>query len=247
MATLSDIITPSNLVTLSDAQTLTNKTLSTGSVWSGNAISVANGGTGATSLAANNVVLGNGTSAVQVVAPGTNGNVLTSNGTTWQSTTPPAAFSTSADNTFTGTQTFAGTSAKLAVVLSDAAEVVTVSSTAASGTINFDITTQPVLWFTLDATGNWTVNFRASSGTSLNTALATGQSVTAAFLVQQGSTAYFNSAVQIDGTTFGVTTRWQGGTAPSSGNTNGIDVYTYTIIKTGSGFYNVLASQTRFA
>jgi hypothetical protein len=46
---------------------------------------VANGGTGATSLTANNVILGNGTSAVQVVAPGTTGNVLTSNGTTWTS------------------------------------------------------------------------------------------------------------------------------------------------------------------
>ena len=46
---------------------------------------VANGGTGATTLTANNVVLGNGTSAVQFVAPGTSGNVLTSNGTTWTS------------------------------------------------------------------------------------------------------------------------------------------------------------------
>lgn len=46
---------------------------------------VANGGTGAATLTANNVLLGNGTSALQVVAPGTNGNVLTSNGTTWTS------------------------------------------------------------------------------------------------------------------------------------------------------------------
>jgi hypothetical protein len=52
---------------------------------------VANGGTGATSLTANNVILGNGTSAVQAVAPGTSGNVLTSNGTTWQSTAPAAS------------------------------------------------------------------------------------------------------------------------------------------------------------
>tara|TARA_R110001599_G_scaffold149602_3_gene333500 strand:+ start:11681 stop:12589 length:909 start_codon:yes stop_codon:yes gene_type:complete len=52
---------------------------------------VANGGTGATALTANNVVLGNGTSAVQVVAPGTSGNLLTSNGTTWQSTAPAAS------------------------------------------------------------------------------------------------------------------------------------------------------------
>jgi len=56
--------------------------------YSGTALPVANGGTGATSLTANNVILGNGTSAVQVVAPGTTGNVLTSNGTTWASTAP---------------------------------------------------------------------------------------------------------------------------------------------------------------
>lgn len=51
---------------------------------------IANGGTGAATLTLNNVLLGNGTSALQAVAPGTNGNVLTSNGTTWQSTTPAA-------------------------------------------------------------------------------------------------------------------------------------------------------------
>jgi hypothetical protein len=57
----------------------------------GTAVTVAQGGTGATSLTANNVLLGNGTSAVQVVAPGTNGNVLTSNGTTWTSAAAPTA------------------------------------------------------------------------------------------------------------------------------------------------------------
>jgi hypothetical protein len=206
---------------------------------------VANGGTGATTLTANNVLLGNGTSAVQVVAPGTSGNVLTSNGTTWASSTPAAGFSTSVDNTFTGTQTFSGTSAKLAIVLNDAAEVATVSATAATGTIAYDITTQSVLFYTSNASANWTVNFRASSGTSLNTALATGQSVTVAFLVTQGSTAYYNSAVQVDGTTSGVTTRWLGG-APAAGNASGIDSYRYLIIKTGSATYTVLASVTQF-
>ena len=52
----------------------------------------ANGGTGATSLAANNVILGNGTSAVQVVAPGTSGNVLKSNGSTWTSAAEAAGY-----------------------------------------------------------------------------------------------------------------------------------------------------------
>jgi len=64
---------------------------STGTITIAGTLVVANGGTGATSLAANNVVLGNGTSAVQVVAPSTSGNVLTSNGTTWQSTAPAAS------------------------------------------------------------------------------------------------------------------------------------------------------------
>ena len=59
--------------------------------YSGTALPVANGGTGSTSLTANNVLLGNGTSAVQVVAPGTTGNVLTSNGTTWTSAAPAAS------------------------------------------------------------------------------------------------------------------------------------------------------------
>lgn len=149
------------------------------------------------------------------------------------------------DQTFTGTQTFSGTSSKLAIVLNDAAEVATVSATAATGTINYDITTQSVLFYTSNASANWTVNFRASSGTSLNTALSTGQSVTVAFLVTQGATAYFNNAVQVDGTASGVTTRWLGG-APTAGNASGIDSYRYLIIKTGSATYTVLASVTQF-
>jgi len=182
-----------------------------------------------------------------LASSGANGNVLTSNGTTWASAALPAGFSTSADNTFSGTQTFSGTSAKLAVVLNDAAEVATVSATAATGTIAYDITTQSVLFYTTNASANWTVNFRASSGTTLNTALAIGQSVTAAFLVTQGATAYFNNVVQVDGATAGVTTRWQGGVAPSAGNPSGVDIYTYTIIKTANATFSVFAVQTRFA
>lgn len=158
------------------------------------------------------------------------------------------AFTTNnAANTFTGTQTFSGSSSVLAMVLNDAAETVTVSAIAATGTINYDVTTQSVLFYTSNASANWTVNLRASSGTSLNTALGVGQSVTVAFLVTQGSTAYFNNSVQVDGTTSGVTTRWQGGSAPATGNANSVDVYTYTVIKTANATFTVLASQTRFA
>ena len=152
---------------------------------------------------------------------------------------------TNTAQTFTATQTFSGTSSATAIVLNDAAEVATVSATAATGTINYDITTQSVLYYTSNASGNWTVNFRGSSGTSLNTLMSTGQSMTVAFLVTQGSTAYYNSAVQVDGTTSGVTTRWLGG-APTAGNASGIDSYRYLIIKTGSATFTVLASNTQF-
>lgn len=99
MANLSNIITPTNVLTASSTNTLTNKTINGANNTITNipvssatgTLGVANGGTGATSLTANNVLLGNGTSAVQVVAPGTAGNVLTSNGTTWTSAAAPAA------------------------------------------------------------------------------------------------------------------------------------------------------------
>ena len=150
----------------------------------------------------------------------------------------------SVDNTWTGTQTFAGSTSKLAEVLTNAGEVATVSATAATGTINYDVTTQSVLYYTTDASANWTVNFRGSSGTSLNTLMSTGQSITVAFLVTQGSTAYYNNAVTIDGSS--VTPKYQGGTAWSAGNASGVDAYVYTIVKTGSATFTVFASQTQF-
>lgn len=169
-------------------------------------------------------------------------------GTTWEVYSQvggAGGLTLAGDNTWTGTQTFTGTSSKLAMILSDAGETCTVSATAATGTINYDVTTQSVLYYTTNASANWTVNFRASSGTTLNTIMATGQSVTVAFLVTQGATAYFNSAVQVDGTTSGVTTRWIGG-APTAGNASGIDSYRYVIIKTAASTYTVLGSVTQF-
>jgi hypothetical protein len=155
---------------------------------------------------------------------------------------------TGAGITTDGTKlSLAGSTASVAAVLTNAAEIVTVSATAATGTINYNVTTQSVLYYTSTAGGNWTLNLRASSGTSMNTALATGQSVTVAFLVTQGVTPYYNNVVQVDGTTSGVTTKWQGGTAPTAGNASSVDVYTYTVVKTGSATFTVFASQTKFA
>jgi hypothetical protein len=137
-----------------------------------------------------------------------------------------------------------GSSSIAAAKLPNILETATVSATAATGTINYDVTTQSVLYYTSNASANWTVNIRASSGTSLNTLMAVNDTVTVVHMVTQGSTAYYNSALQIDGSS--VTPKWQGGTAPTSGNASGIDIYTYTVIKTASATFTVLASQTQF-
>lgn len=152
---------------------------------------------------------------------------------------------TAAANTFTAKQTFTGSTSVIASAFTNIVEPATVSATIATGTIQFDVTTQSVLYYTLNASANWTVNFRASSGTSLNTAMAVGDVITVAFLVTQGSPAFYNSAVTIDGSS--VVPKWQGGTAPTAGNASSIDAYTYTIVKTASATFTVFASQTKFA
>lgn len=114
----------------------------------------------------------------------------------------------------------------------------------ATGTINYDINQQSVLYYTSNASANWTINFRGDQFTKLDSEMSVGQSITVTHLVTQGSTAYYNSAVQVDGAS--VTPKYQGGTAWSAGNASGIDAYVYTIIKTGSATFTVLASQTQF-
>ena len=142
----------------------------------------------------------------------------------------------------------AGSTSSLAALLTNAGEPATVSATAATGTINYDVTTQSVIYYTSNAGANWTVNFRASSGTALAAAMTAGQAVTAVFAVTQGATAYYNSSITIGTATVNV--KYQGGTAWTAGNVSGIDIYTYAIVKTadaGNGTFTVFASQTKFA
>ena len=124
-------------------------------------------------------------------------------------------------------------------------EKITVSATAATGTINFDALTQGVMLYTTDASANWTLNIRGDSGTTLDSLMAVGESLTIAFIVKQGATARYASAHQIDGAS--VTPKWQGGSAPSSGNANSLDSYTYSVVKTGAATFTVFASVTPFA
>jgi len=126
-------------------------------------------------------------------------------------------------------------------------EPLTISATAATGTVAVDAA-NGTTYYTTNASANWIVNLRWNSTTTLDTKLATGEMTTASFLARQGSTAYYPTSIQVNGTTSGVTTRWQGSTgAPTSGNANSTDMYTFTVVKTGSATFDVFAAQTRFS
>lgn len=122
-------------------------------------------------------------------------------------------------------------------------EDVNVVASAATGTINFDVSTASVWYYTSNATANHTLNFRYSSGVSLNTALATGDAITLVWLNTNGSTAYYPNVIQIDGST--VTPKVPA--AIAAGNASAIDAYSFTIIKTASATFTVLETQTKFA
>jgi hypothetical protein len=134
---------------------------------------------------------------------------------------------------------------KLSLNLPNIAETAVVSATASTGTINYDVLNQSVLYYTTSASGNWTLNVRGNSLTTLNSLLGIGQSLTLAFLATQGSTAYYETVFQIDGST--VIPKWAGGIAPTNGNINAVDVYTYTIFKTASATYTVFATRSKYA
>jgi len=139
----------------------------------------------------------------------------------------------------TGAVTFNGTGKIQAIK-----EKVTVTAVATTGTTNYDFLTQAVLYHTTTATGNFTINLRGSSSTTLNNMLSVGESATGAFL--NTNTTFYVSTITIDGSSTNVTLEYQGGSAPTAGNA-GIDVYSFTAIKTATTpAYVILASQTQF-
>jgi hypothetical protein len=124
-------------------------------------------------------------------------------------------------------------------------ELWTVSATAATGTVNVDLLSSGAHYLTATASANWTYNFRGDGSNSLDSLMSTNESVTVVHAVANGGTAYYPTAFQIDGSA--VTPEWSGGSAPTSGNVNSIDTYLFTIIKTGSAAFTVLAQQVQFA
>ncbi len=143
---------------------------------------------------------------------------------------------------FTGVVTF-GSYASIQTLL----EKATITASAPAATTAFDVISQAVQYYTTNTANSFIVNIRGNSTTTLNSIMSVGQSVSLALLVTCNSTTHYATSIQIDGGTANVTTRWQGGIIPSSGNSSSIDVYTFTVIKTAATpAWTVLATQTRF-
>ena len=220
------------LANLTGTQTLTNKTLTSPTITDPiiNKINDSNGNEEiiftATGSAVNELTIAN-------AATGNNPNITASGSDTniGINLTPKGI----------GEITFNGTG-KVQQIL----EKITVTSTVTTGTVNYDLLDQAVLYHTGNASGQFTLNFRGSSSTALNTMVTVGESATAAFLNTNATTAYYTTFVTIDGTSTNVSTKWQGGSTPSSGNSLSIDAYAFTIIKTAASTYTVLAAQSQF-
>ena len=124
-------------------------------------------------------------------------------------------------------------------------EFVTIQASAASSTVNFDVLTQQVLFYTANASADWTLNVRGDGSTALNDVMSTGDAVTVTFLATQGSTGYYANVFTVDSVS--VTPIWQGNSAPSAGNADSVDAYVLSIVKTANAAYTILGSQTQFA
>lgn len=184
------------------------------------ALPVASGGTGVATLTG--IPLASGTSAFTAAAAGTD------------YAKPNTASTWTAKQTFTGTTAIAGVKQVCEL------NTISLSIVAPTTTQNFDVASYSVYYTSTNAVNNWTINFRASSGTSLDTLMAVNEYVDVVFIVTNGATPYYNTIVKVDGVT--ITALWSGG-PPTSGTANRTEVYNYRIVKYGSAQFVAFATK----
>jgi len=181
------------------------------------------------------LLAGSANDSITVLSASTNGYVLTTDSSTtsglvWTNTLTSPTLNTPTANY---------------AVLKSPEEKFNVVASAATGTINIDMETAGIWYYTSNATANHTLNFRYNSSTTLNNSLATGDAITFVWMNTNGVTPYYPSAITVDGSS--VTPKFQNGTAFSAGNASSVDIYTYTVLKTGNAAFTVFAGQTKFA
>ena len=124
-----------------------------------------------------------------------------------------------------------------------------VVASAATGTIAINVLTAAVWYYSTNATANHTINFRGDGSNTLSSLLATGDAITVGWIINNGTTAYYPTTIQIDGSA--VTPNWLNASAPPTASqanqTAGLDAFTLTIIKTAATpTYRVLGSWAQY-
>ena len=115
-----------------------------------------------------------------------------------------------------------------------------------AGNTTFDVLEGAVKYHTANVANNWTLNVRGNSTVMLDSVMSTGNTLSLSYIASQNATnTFYQTNMEIDGSA--VTPYWQGGSAPTAGNADSLDVYSFTIIKTAANTYTVLGSQTQFA
>ena len=114
------------------------------------------------------------------------------------------------------------------------------------GNTTFDVLEGAVKYHTANVANNWTLNVRGNSTVLLDSVMSTGNTLSLSYIASQNATnTFYQTNMEIDGNA--VTPKWQGNSAPTAGNADSLDVYSFTIIKTAANTYTVLGSQTQFA
>lgn len=123
-------------------------------------------------------------------------------------------------------------------------EPITITASAPTASTSFYVLSQTLYYYTSTTTNNWALNVTGDATTTLDNVIAVGQSLTITIMVTNGATAYLPSSFSIDSSAR--TVKWQGGTAPTAGNVNAVDMWTYSIVKTAANTYTVFGSLTKF-
>jgi len=111
-----------------------------------------------------------------------------------------------------------------------------------SDNLNIDLADGMIHYFTTQETTTSTPNIRFNSSTSLDSSMNTGEAISVTIITTAAAAAY-SAQLTIDGSA--VTENWVGGSAPSDGGSSGVDIHAYTIIKTGSATFTVIANQSK--
>ncbi len=199
---------------------------------------ITEGGTGNLLLSASAQIQLQGTN-------GENGLIVSENGAVFSYYDGAVKLETTSTGvTVTGTAVTEGVTVNGSLDIEEVKERVE-TGTSTTGGLNFSFLDGAIVNLTSNQTANRTINFRGNGSNTLNSIMSTGQSMTGTVIAKQGGTAYYLNAYQVDGST--ITPEWSGGSAPTAGNADSLDVYTFTIIKTADATFTVLASQTQFA